>query len=353
MCKFFQKKLGPIAPITTSMRRHRNYAMAGGRHTKLAPEPLSKSTGRDGDVMPTIGTNEPPLKTGPKWLRNPVAWRTLGAVSTILVTAAILLGVNLGLAPKPLTCVTPEDCRSVAKMNTVLVGVRSTLNLVVATVGIFVLLGFSGVDIKVLLASAGLIGLIAGLAAQSLLRSFMMGLVILTGDRFYIGDFVRLDLLGAAGAHTKGLVVDFNLQGTTIQGLDGAKHFVSNGDIALVTNYSQGPQRATIDLSVSYSSPPGPLLEVLHGYMEDLAFDPSLKGDLLRPPVVKGITGNREHSYVITVTATALPSKVLAVERNMRALLLQYLSSIGVHASSSIIITQPPTPPPANSHPSS
>lgn len=267
---------------------------------------------------------------------------------TVAVTVAVLVPLNLCMQPKPITCVTPDDCRDVARYNTVVSGSRSAITLGVVVIVFFVILGLAGVDAKGLLLSAGVVGLVFGLGAQSLIRSFIAGLVLLSSNRFNLGDLVRLNVLGvpsptlldaAPGSVTgmpEGIVRAFSLTTTTLEDTRGAKMYVSNGNIALVTNYSQNPQRSTVDIHVSRATDPTVLRTGLEQFVEGMALDAALRGKVLRPPAVKGVTAIGEHSYIVTITALSTPGDTLAIERHIRERVLHYLASVGVTGSAAL-----------------
>jgi small conductance mechanosensitive channel len=262
------------------------------------------------------------------------------------VGAVVLTLVNVLMVPRPMKCVTPEDCRAVARLNTMLVGIKSALNFTVGIVLAFIVLGLAGVDARGLLVSAGVLGLVVGLGAQSLIKSFIAGFTLLTNDRLALGDYVALDVSGgsttllesigatAGGAaatrtnsYTKGIVRGFTMTTTTLEDTQGARTFIPNGNIAMVTNFSQQPQRATVDVLVSNSVNPATLRPKLAGFLETLALDEKLRNQVLRPPAIKGIGAVNQHGYTVTVTALAAPAAHFAVERHLRERLLEFLSS--------------------------
>ena len=280
-------------------------------------------------------------------------WRVYAIVGTLVATAAALALLTVFMVPRQIKCVTPEDCRRVARFNTVIVGLRSALQFFVVIIALFLLLGFAGVDTKALLVSAGVLGIVIGLGAQSVIRSFIAGLSLLSSERFSLGDYVQLDVLGVRGDPAgflgegsvggaanrgpggggtegiRGVVRDFSLMTTTLEDARGARTYVSNGNILLVTNFSQNPQRSTVHLYVPHAQDPTALRQNLEAFMEDLALDEQLKDKVLRPPAVKGVTHAGEHSYIITVTALSTPAGTFAVERYLRERLLHYLHHNG------------------------
>ncbi len=89
-----------------------------------------------------------------------------------------------------------------------------------------------GVYILPVLASAGVVGLAVSLGAQSLIRDYIGGILILWEDLFRVGDMV--EVAGVAGE-----VLRMTLRVTYLRGADGKLHTVPNGDIRVIANRSR------------------------------------------------------------------------------------------------------------------
>ncbi len=266
-------------------------------------------------------------------------------VSTVLITlavgAVVLVIINLAMSPKAVKCATPEDCREIRRVNTILSGVKSLLNLVIGFTLFFVVLATLGVNTKALLATAGIVGIIIGLGAQPAIRSFIAGLTFVINDRFSIGDYITLDLAGAE--NVKGIVTAFTTQATTVQDFSGAKYYVPNGNINVVVNYSQNDQRAQVELQISYAGDIDMVLREIQELNTVMATAEPLRGKMTRPPVLKGLTSNGPYSYTITVTAIAEPLAQMFVERYMRYRLIRLMQHLGVSAAA-VVYTKAPGP---------
>ncbi len=289
-----------------------------------------------------------------------------GALGVLAAAIVVIVLVNVCMAPRPVVnCVTEEDRRRVARVNTIMAGLKSAITVTVVIFAVFIAMGISGVNTRAMLVSAGVVGLVIGFGAQSLIRSYLAGLVSLTTNRLNIGDLVRLDVMGVPGSGgggdgfgaggaarsviggsggtdgrgpggsspAFGIVRNFTLLTTTLEDLRGAQTYVSNGNILMITNYSQNPQRATVLVHVDHTNDPEVVRKGLDAFVEAMALEEPLRDRVLRPPSVKGITGTGENSYVIAVTALANPSATLWVERYIRQRLLHYLHSIGIRGS--------------------
>src|SRR5205823_12372880 len=81
------------------------------------------------------------------------------------------------------------------------------------------------VDIKPLLASAGIAGLAIGFGAQTLVKDVINGFFILVENQYNVGDVVRI-------AGVKGSVEAMTMRRTVLRDADGALHIVPNSEVS-------------------------------------------------------------------------------------------------------------------------
>ena len=105
-------------------------------------------------------------------------------------------------------------------------------NIVIYTIILFMVLNLFGVDIRPILAAAGIIGLAIGFGAQSLVKDFVSGLFILVEDQYGIGDKVKI-------GNSEGSVIRITMRSTVLKDEEGKIHYLSNGLIKDVINISQ------------------------------------------------------------------------------------------------------------------
>lgn len=89
-----------------------------------------------------------------------------------------------------------------------------------------------GVDLKPLLAAAGLGGLAIGFGAQSLVKDLISGFFILLENSVRVGDVVEV-------AGVAGVVEEIELRAMRLRDLSGNVHVVPNGVIDKVKNMTK------------------------------------------------------------------------------------------------------------------
>lgn len=85
-----------------------------------------------------------------------------------------------------------------------------------------------GLDVRPILASAGILGVAFSLGAQHLMKDIVNGFFILLEDQFSIGDNVKIGELS-------GTVEKMNLRLTVLKDQNGNVHIIPNSQISQVT----------------------------------------------------------------------------------------------------------------------
>ena len=133
--------------------------------------------------------------------------------------------------------------KSITIMNLII----NIIKYVVIIVTILALLGTWGVDTKALLASLGVVGVVAGLAMQDILKDFLAGFSIIINNEFDVGDNIQI-------GNFRGNVVELGMKNTKIRAYTGEVKIIANRNIVDVINYSMQTSKAIIEVGVSYSS---------------------------------------------------------------------------------------------------
>lgn len=123
--------------------------------------------------------------------------------------------------------------------------INSTLAAILGTIALLMILSEFGVDVRPLIASAGVVGVALAFGAQSLVRDVVSGLFMLAEDQYSVGD--RVQLAGIVDFAT-GTVERVALRITSVRDDDGKLWHVRNGEILRVANESQGWAVATAEV---------------------------------------------------------------------------------------------------------
>ncbi|HTD55612.1 MAG TPA: mechanosensitive ion channel family protein [Silvibacterium sp.] len=148
-----------------------------------------------------------------------------------------------------------------------------------AALEILPLLGFK---LEPLLASAGVAGVALGLAAQTIVKDCLNGILILVEDQYNVGDVVKIAGVG-------GTVEAMSLRKTQVRDGDGTLYIIPNSQITTVANVTRDFSIATINVSVDFSANPDEVMTLLKDVAMGVRNDPAYKNVFLDDPSLLGV----------------------------------------------------------------
>jgi small-conductance mechanosensitive channel len=178
---------------------------------------------------------------------------------------------------------------------------RTTLNAILWGLTAIQILQILGVNLGPLLASAGIAGVAIGLAAQTIVKDMLNGMLIILEDQFNVGDVVRLTGM-------TGTVESMTLRRTEVRDGDGTLYIVPNSQITTVANLSRDFSMATVNVSVDFSTDPDKVTKLLTAIAMDIRNDPAFSKDFLQDPQILGVDSIRgsEVIYPVVFKTTAM-----------------------------------------------
>jgi small conductance mechanosensitive channel len=182
------------------------------------------------------------------WLQRAAAWGPLlieGVAIFFFGQIVIKLGyLEIGHRMLPSEGLEETERRRRATMVPL---VRSTFMYVAYFITAVLILGALGFNPMPFLAGAGILGLVVGFGAQSMINDVVSGFFILFENIYLVGDIIEC---GSA----RGVVEAIEFRTTKIRDADGRLHIVRNGDMKLVVNYSKDYGVAAVALEVGYDA---------------------------------------------------------------------------------------------------
>ena len=151
-----------------------------------------------------------------------------------------------------------------------------------------------GMNLAPLLASAGVAGVALGLAAQSLVKDMLNGIIILVEGQFNVGNQVRL-------AGLAGTVEAMTLRRTTVRDGDGTLYVIPNSQITTVANLSMDYSVATINVSVDFSANPDEVTALLNEIAMEVRKSEEFKRVFVTDPQVLGVDAMKGSQLIFPV----------------------------------------------------
>ena len=170
----------------------------------------------------------------------------------------------------------------ISQVRTLTSVIRATGTGIIIFVALLEILPLLGFRLGPLLASAGVAGVAIGLAAQTIVKDCLNGVLILVEDQYSVGDVVKLAGVG-------GTVETMTLRRTMVRDADGTLYVIPNSQITTVANQTRDYSVATIQVSVDFSADPDKVMALLKDVAMSVRNDPAYKSVFLADPVLLGV----------------------------------------------------------------
>jgi small-conductance mechanosensitive channel len=271
---------------------------------------------------------------------------TVGPLRIVLVLVIALLlsrlvkGVS-GRLVKSLRLVSPlvrTTARAEDRARTLGGVFASAFRVVIWIIAILTILGQLSINLTPFVATATVIGAAVGFGAQTLVKDFLSGMLILAEDQYGVGDSI---VVGSGGDATAGTVEGVNLRTTRIRGLDGVVWYVPNGDIRTVGNNTENDSQALVDVVVPHGTDLVGAGRAAEAAAKELAEDPAWENVFIGLPVFAGVQAADHEGATLRIMAWTRPGQHFRAARELRLRVLQSLRDGGFAWAES-----PPDPPP-------
>jgi small conductance mechanosensitive channel len=205
-----------------------------------------------------------------------------------------------------------------------LTSVLRTLALVVLwSVVAVICLSQLGLDVRPILAGAGIVGLAVGFGAQYLVRDVIAGFFLVLEDQVRVGDVAVVNGTG-------GLVETVTFRTIVLRDLAGTLHIFQNGAVTTLANMTRGWSGYVVDVEVPFREDPDRVISVMRRVGDELRADPAHGPLILEPIEVFGVDGFKEASLVIKARLKTLPIQQWTVGREYRRRLVQAFAAEGI-----------------------
>ena len=199
----------------------------------------------------------------------------------------------------------PEERKRIETLERVF---RYIASVVVTVVAFMLVLSELGISIAPILATAGVTGLAIGFGAQSLVKDYFTGFVMLIENQIRVGDVV--EVAGKVGA-----VEELTLRYVRLRDYEGAVHYVPNGAILTVTNRSRLFAFAVLDIGVAYKEDIERVSQVMKETATAFRSEPDWADKILDDLEIAGVDQWADSAVVIKCRLKTMAQEQWAVRR--------------------------------------
>jgi len=259
------------------------------------------------------------------YVSNPAVWTNFLFIAIKIVVIFIAGRIVIAIANKALEHMLVEREKSPLKFDTrrtrtigKLLG--NIVKYVVNFIMILMILNQFGIRLEPLLAGAGVVGLAVGFGAQSLVKDVITGFFIIFEDQFAVGDVIQTGTF-------KGTVEEIGLRVTRIRSWTGEVHFIPNGSITQVTNFSVNNSVAVVDVTIAYEEDIDKAIAVM---AETVKKNYESNVNMVREPEVLGVQSLVGANVTLRTTVECKPNMHPVVARELYAELKKAFDAHGI-----------------------
>ncbi|MGN1061196.1 MAG: mechanosensitive ion channel family protein [Candidatus Coproplasma sp.] len=197
---------------------------------------------------------------------------------------------------------------------------------------IFLILQAFGVNTTAIWESVGIITLIIGLGAQSLIADIIAGVFIIFENEYSVGEIVSID-------DFRGTVSEIGIRATKILDMAGNIKIINNSDIKNVVNLSRELSLAVVDCEFPYDVP----LEFVEKLLKDNLEEFKAKiPAIVEGPFYKGVSCYEASNVAVKLVAQCAEEDRYQVQRDLLREYRQLFVANGIDLSyEQVVLNQP------------
>ena len=199
----------------------------------------------------------------------------------------------------------------------------TVIRVFILVIAFVMILGELHLDIGPAVAGLGIVGIAVGFGAQSLVRDYFNGALILIENQFGKGDVVTI-------AAVSGTVEDFSLRRTTLRDLDGVVHTVPNGEIRVASNRTRVWARINQNVTIAYGTDIEKATRVVNDAGLAMFADPAWRRRLMEAPHIERVEALAEYGITIKILCLVRATEQWAAAGELRKRLLAAFETNGI-----------------------
>ena len=262
-------------------------------------------------------------------LRDPVLPILLIIVITLVLMRFARMGVHgvvKTLLDREVSEGTAQELSAVEikkRMDTLDGLITNAIRAFILLIALVMVLGELKLDIAPAIAGLGIVGIAVGFGAQSLVRDYFNGALILIENQFSRGDVVTI-------AGVSGAVEDFSMRRTTLRDLNGVVHTVPNGEIRVASNQTRVWARINQDIMIAYGTDIEKATQVVNDVGRAMLADPDWQRRVMEAPHVERIESLGEYGITLKVLGLVRAPEQWAAGGELRKRLLAAFATHGI-----------------------
>ena len=227
-----------------------------------------------------------------------------------------------------------KDIESAKNFDTLCIISIHALNFILFIFVAINILNHLGVDVRPIITAAGVLGVAVGFGSKRFVEDLLSGLTILFEGQIRVGDVVEIQ-------NVTGTVEKITLSIIVLRSIDGAAHFIRNGMVDMVTNYTRGYSYSLVEIPVAYKENIAQVMDVIKQIGENLRNEDDCKDKILGEIEVLGLDKFNDSSISILARFKTLPRHQWEVKRIFNLRIKEKFDELGIEIPfNQLVVTQ-------------
>ncbi|MFI3300277.1 MAG: mechanosensitive ion channel family protein [Candidatus Gastranaerophilales bacterium] len=201
--------------------------------------------------------------------------------------------------------------------------IMSIFNTVVIAFAVIYVFNILGVDIRPILTAAGVLGVAVGFGAKRFFEDIISGFTIILEGQVRVGDYVEI------GSH-QGVVEKVDIKLIQLRDISGRVHYVRNGMIDTIINYTREYSYYLFDIGVSYSSDIDKVMDALKQVDQEFRNLHQFRYDVLEPLEIMGVEKFDDSAIIIRSRLKTKPIKQWEIGRAFNKEIKKKFDELGI-----------------------
>lgn len=201
--------------------------------------------------------------------------------------------------------------------------VKSIVDTIIGIFAIMFILNALGIDIRPILTAAGVLGVAVGFGAKRFFEDIITGLSLILEGQIRVGDYIEVS------GH-EGVVEKIDIKLIKLRDLKGRVHYIRNGMVDTVVNYTREFSYYVFDLGVSYNEDIEKVINVLKEIDENFRKHSELSRYIIEPLEILGLDKFDDSAVIVKARVKTTPIKQWEVGRAYNKAIKKRFDEFGI-----------------------
>ena len=227
-----------------------------------------------------------------------------------------------------------KDIDSEKNLDTLKLLAISTVNIIIFTFVAINILNILGVDVRPIITAAGVVGVAVGFGSKKFVEDLISGLTIILEGQVRVGDTIEIQgITGVVEKVTLSLII--------MRSVDGAVHYIRNGMIDKITNYSRDYAYAVMDITVAYKENIAKVMETIKELGNEFVKEEDIKNKVLGDIEIWGLDSFNDSSITIKYRIKTLTTEKFTIKREFNLRIKEKFDEVGIEIPfNQLVVTQ-------------